>query len=57
MNCLRCEDKLFICEGCEAPWPCGKDDGAGMPCPQCNPDAVLTPGYTSITHTSERERH
>ena len=21
MNCLLCEDKLLVCETCEAPWP------------------------------------
>ena len=30
MNCLHCEDMLWVCEMCEAPWPCTKNDGAGM---------------------------
>jgi hypothetical protein len=58
MNCLHCEDKLFVCEICEAAWPCAKDDGsAGMPCPKCNPAAVFPPGYVSLARTPERERH
>lgn len=57
MNCLDCEDKLWVCETCDAPWPCGKNDGAGMPCSQCNPEAVFPPGYVSLAHTPERERH
>ena len=58
MNCVLCMDKLFICEACEAPWPCAKHDGAGgMPCQQCNPEAVLPSGYTSLARGAERERH
>jgi hypothetical protein len=42
---------------CEALWPCGKNDGAGMNCPQCNPEAVFLPGYVSFEHSPEREKH
>ena len=57
MNCLFCEDKLWLCEKCEAPWPCGNNDGAGMNCPQCNPEAVFPPGYVSLARTPERKQH
>ena len=57
MNCVFCEDKLFVCEACEAPWPCGKNHGAGMPCTQCNQETVLPAGYVSLAHTPERSRH
>jgi hypothetical protein len=57
MNCLLCEDHLFICEACGQPWPCSGGHGAGLPCLRCNPEGVLTTDYVSLEHTPERERH
>jgi hypothetical protein len=57
MNCLLCEDHLFICEACGQPWPCSGGHGAGLPCLRCNPEGVLTADYASLERTPEREHH
>jgi hypothetical protein len=52
--CPLCEGERWVCEQHpERPFPHEDCDGPGDPCPACNPDAELPPGWVSIARVDD----